>query len=177
MLLLFEVGRKLYLKWMQQQSIEHTENELSECHNHFVWKPNQKRIKWKPKTKEVERWASAFILIHLKVMPFKCCDLKHHQQQQQKYDNIKEWRLTDWLTDYCRIDSNQKQMNEYLCLNFNLIRKKISNQKQFMPYAAVTILLLFTILWVMKSLRNRFEWNRLHTKFQPCLYYRAGKTE
>lgn len=70
--------------------------------------------------------------------------------------SLASW-LADWLTGYCRIDSNQKQMNEYLCLNFNLIRRKSSNQKQFMPYAAATILLLFTILWVMKSLRIRSE--------------------
>lgn len=86
---------------------------------------------------------------------------------------------------YCRIDSNQQQMNEYLCLNLNLIRRKNWNQKPFMPYAADTILVLFTILWVMKSSRNRYEQNRqkkfidvyiiLH-RYCVCMFARYNKS-
>lgn len=87
--------------------------------------------------------------------------MANNKKTKQNKKNLKE--------GYCRIDSNQKQMNEYLCSNFNLIRKKRSNQKQFMPYAAATFLSLSTILWIMKSHRIAKElvFEGANKKHQP----------
>lgn len=55
------------------------------------------------------------------------------KEQKETDEQRENKQIENW-----HFNCEQKQMNEYLRFDFNLIWKGRSNQKQFLPYAATT---------------------------------------
>lgn len=111
MLLLFEVGRKLYFR--NECGIEHMYNELSECHIHFVWKLNQKRKanQVKAKDKRGRKMGERICTYQFKSNAVQVLRFEAPTTAPTK---IRHKRMkADWLTTVASIPIRSKWMNIY----------------------------------------------------------------